>query len=164
METSIHRNTRASLLWLAGTVLLAVGLTLPAFAALGGDANSVHADQTHMKATAQIEVSPSGAYSVHELQSPYKTVVREFVSTDGRVFGVAWQGPFIPDMRQILGTYFQQYSTAASEARSKHVGRRPLNIQQPGLVVQTGGHMRSYSGRAYVPEMVPQGVNAEEIQ
>jgi len=37
-------------------------------------------------------------------------------------------------------------------------------IQEPGLVVQTGGHMRAYFGRAYVPELVPQGVTIEEIQ
>ncbi|MBZ5572591.1 MAG: DUF2844 domain-containing protein [Acidobacteriia bacterium] len=166
METSIHGKERAgfSQVWLMAAALVTVGLGSPAFAALGGDANSVQADQIHMKATAQIRVSPNGAYSVHELQSPHNTVVREFISSDGRVFGVAWRGPFVPNMRQILGTYFQQYSAAAREAKSKYVGRRPLNIQQPGLVVQTGGHMRSYSGRAYVPEMVPQGVSVNEIR
>ena len=166
METSTHHKNRARFLWvgLAALSLGMIGLSLPAWAALGGNASSVQTDQTHMKATAQIKMAPGGAYSVHELQSPFKTMVREYVSSDGRVFGVAWKGPFIPDMRQILGTYFQQYSTAASQARSKHAGHRPLNIQQPGLVVQTSGHMRAYWGRAYAPDLVPQGVNPEEIR
>ena len=42
--------------------------------------------------------------------------------------------------------------------------RGPLLIQEPGLVVQSGGHMRAYFGRAYIPDQVPQGVNIEEIK
>jgi hypothetical protein len=44
------------------------------------------------------------------------------------------------------------------------VGRRPLNIQTPTLVIQTHGHMRGYSGRVYVPALVPGGVRTEELQ
>jgi hypothetical protein len=32
------------------------------------------------------------------------------------------------------------------------------------LVVQSGGHMRGYFGRAYAPDMVPQGVNPDALQ
>ena len=153
-----------SQVWWSGAVLIMVALTLPAFAALGGDASSVAADAAHMKATVQMKMAPSGLYRTHEIQTAHGTVVHEFVSSEGRVFGVAWRGPFVPNMRQILGTYFQQYSAAAKEAKSKYVGRRPMNLQQPGLVVQSTGHMRSYSGRAYVPGMLPQGVSAAEIR
>jgi Protein of unknown function (DUF2844) len=31
-------------------------------------------------------------------------------------------------------------------------------------VVQSGGHMRAYIGRAYIPEMLPPGLKAEEIK
>lgn len=167
MEFSMYNQKRSkfSLLWL-GAALLFLGLALPAFAVLGGDASSVSADAVHMKATAEVQIkrAPTGLYTTHTIQSPQGTVVREFVSPDGRVFGVAWQGPFIPNLQQILGTYFQQYSTAAREAKSKRAGRRPLNIRQPGLVVQTSGMMRSYWGRAYAPDLLPQGVSANEIQ
>jgi hypothetical protein len=44
------------------------------------------------------------------------------------------------------------------------VGRRPLVIEQPGLVVQIGGHPRAFAGRAYVPEMLPTGVRTEDVQ
>jgi hypothetical protein len=108
-------------------------------------------------------VTQAEAYDVHEIKAPGGTVVNEYVSPAGRVFAVAWHGPFVPDMQQILGAYFQQYS-AALQSQPRHYGHRPLNIQEPGLVVQTGGHMRAYSGRAYVPEMLPQGVKADEIK
>jgi hypothetical protein len=32
------------------------------------------------------------------------------------------------------------------------------------LVVQMAGHMRLFSGRAYVPQMLPAGVHAEDIR
>jgi hypothetical protein len=165
MELSMSNKKRATLsLWLATATIAVAVLAAPAFAVLGGSASSVSADAAHMKAAAQVRVAPNGAYSVHEMQSPQKVTVREFVSPDGRVFGIAWQGPLIPSMQQLLGTYFQQYSAAAKEAKSKHAGRRPLNIRKAGLVVQNGGIMRSYFGRAYVPDMLPQGVTAEEIR
>jgi Protein of unknown function (DUF2844) len=32
------------------------------------------------------------------------------------------------------------------------------------LVIQISGHMRSFVGRAYVPQMVPAGVKVEDIR
>jgi hypothetical protein len=67
-------------------------------------------------------------------------------------------------MRQILGNYFVQCQQAAQAQANTHAGRRPLVIKQPGLVVRAGGHMRSFSGQAYIPDMLPQGVSAEAIR
>lgn len=146
---------------LTGIALMAFGLCLPAFAALGGDLSSVQADQAHMKAS--LKTTTGQAYTVHEIKSAMGTIVREFVSADGRVFAVAWHGPSMPPMQQILGTYFQQYSAGVQAHHAAHVGRRPLNIQQPGLVVQSNGHPRGYFGRAYVPGMLPPGVTPQQI-
>lgn len=104
------------------------------------------------------------AYTLHEIQAPTGTVVREYVSSSGKVFAVAWKGPWPPDMRQILANYFTQYQQAAQAKVNLHAGRSPLTISQPGFIVQSGGHMRSFSGRAYIPEMLPQGVSAEAIR
>jgi len=144
--------------------LVAIGwmaLSYPALAALGGDVTSVEADQAHMKAS--LDVRQGGGYEVRALRAPGGTVVSEYVSPAGRVFAVAWHGPFYPEMQQILGSYFQQYS-AALEARKKVYGHHLLNLEQPGLVVQSGGRMRAYVGRAYIPEMLPAGLKAEEIK
>jgi Protein of unknown function (DUF2844) len=138
-----------------------LALSCPARAALGGDVSSVEADQAHMKAS--VDLRQAGGYEVRALRAPGGTVVSEYVSPAGRVFAVAWHGPFFPEMQQILGSYFQQYS-AALQARNKVYGHHPLNLQQPGLVVQSGGRMRAYVGRAYIPEMLPAGLKAEEIK
>ena len=137
-------------------------LALPAQAALGGDAASIQADQVHMQGSRRMIAANS--YTVHEIQADTGTVVREYVSADGKVFAVAWQGPWLPDMRQILGTYFEQYAQAVQSQNSGRMGRRPVMIEQPGLVVQIGGHMRAFAGRAYIPDRLPSDVHVEDIQ
>jgi len=137
-------------------------VALPAFAGLGEAASSVQADQAHMQGS--LRTTQADAYTVHEIKAATGTVVREYVSTSGKVFAVAWQGPWPPDMRQILAGYFEQYQQAVQAQASARAGRRPLLIEQPGFVVQSGGHMRSFAGRAYIPEMLPQGVGKEEIR
>jgi hypothetical protein len=141
------------------TVVLWLIACLPAAAELGGNVATIQADQEHMKGTRR--VTANAAYSVHEIAAPTGTTVREFVSPAGTVFAVAWQGPFTPDLHQLLGTYFDQYAQAA---QSKRVKRAPVLIQQNGLVVQAGGHMRAFSGKAYLPQVMPQGVTAEMLQ
>lgn len=159
MKTLLERHVHFTSLLMTLVGLLA--FSCPALAALGGDASSVEVDRAHMKAT--VKQTQVDGYSIQEIKAPGGTVVNEYVSPAGRVFAVTWHGPFVPEMQQILGAYFQQFS-AALQAQPRHYGRRPLNIQQPGLVVQTSGHMRAYWGRAYVPEMLPQGVKDDEIK
>ena len=149
-----------------GAALAVAVNAVPARAALGGDVTSVQADQLHVQGSLRTTVTSS--YTVHQIQAATGTVVREYVSSSGKsagkVFGIAWQGPWPPDMRQLLGSYFEQYVQAANAQGATRVGRRPLVIEQPGLVVQIGGHPRAFAGRAYVPEMLPTGVRTEEIQ
>ncbi|HXY51903.1 MAG TPA: DUF2844 domain-containing protein [Terriglobales bacterium] len=143
-----------------GMVLAMAGASLPASAALGGDVASVQKDMVQMRAS--LKITHAEAYTVHEMQMSYGTVVREFVSPAGQVFGVAWRGPFLPDMRQILGTYFNRYEQVGIAKSRRAQG--PLVIQDPELVLESSGHMQSYRGRAYVPTMVPQGVSLDAIR
>lgn len=162
MKTYMLDKMRFSAACGLAIALLALGLPFPAFAALGASLDSVQADQVHLKAN--VKITEADAYTIHEMTAPTGTVVREYVSLDGRVFGVSWRGPFIPDMQQLLGSYFQHYSQAAKAERERRVGRSPLYIQEPGLVVQTGGHMRAYFGRAYDPGLLPAGVSANDVR
>ena len=143
-------------------LLFVLATGLPAWASLGGDAASIQADQVHLQSTRTTK--PSESYTVHEIQSATGTVVREYVSPEGKVFAIAWHGPWLPDLRQLLGGYFEQYRAALQSRSSARMVRKPVVIDQPGLVVQIGGHMRAFAGRAYVPGMLPSGVRAEDIQ
>ena len=152
-------------LWLAGAALLTLALPFPAMASLGGGETSIQTDQTKMRATGRT-TRTSESYTVHEITTSYGTTVREYVA-GGKVFGVAWQGPFLPDFQQILGSYYEQFTAAAAEQRSFQL-RRSRNasfiVSQTGLVVHSGGHNRAYFGQAYLPDSLPENVSAEDIR
>ncbi len=150
-----------SALW-ATMLAASICLSLPAFAGLGEEASSIDADQAHMQG--ERRTTQAAAFSVHEIKTPTGLTVREYVSSSGQVFGVAWQGPWPPDMRQILANYFETYRQAAEAQANWHTGRKPLIIRQPEFVMHSGGHMRSFNGRAYVPSLLPSSVTPESIQ
>src|SRR5258707_839901 len=78
-----------------------------AHSALGADAGSIDRDRVQFKAALRTLALPS--YTVHTLDLPGGTVVREFVGASGVVFAVSWSGPFRPDLRQTLGVYFDRF-------------------------------------------------------
>jgi hypothetical protein len=130
-----------------------------AHAALGDDVASVEADRLHMKAS--LRVVPAALYTVHVIAAPSGTVVKEFVSPAGKVFAVAWAGPFMPDLRQTLGRYFDAYQ---SGPRSRTMRRRLAQVNAPDLVVLSGGRPRAFVGQAYVPSLMPAGVTPDQIK
>ncbi len=150
------------MLFAMGIAIAAVALPFSAGASLGGDLSSVLDDQMKLQGT--LRTTSNDLYNVHEIQAPTGVVVREYVSLSGNVFGVAWQGRSHPDLRQVLGANYDRFVQAVQAQRAQRHGHGPLLIQQPGLVVQMGGHMRSLTGRAYLPQSLPAGVRAEEIR
>ena len=131
----------------------------PAVAALGDNLVSIESDQLHMKGTLRTVAMPG--YLLHEIQTPTGTLVREFSSTAGTIFGVSWEGPFLPDLHQLLGGSYDSYLQAA---RKKPLGRGPLLLHLPELVFESTGHPRSFHGRAYIPRLLPEGVPADGIR
>ena len=131
---------------------------LPALAALGGDGASVGTGLAHVLASKRVQATQ--AYTMHELNATTGTKVHEYLGNDGKVFAVSWQGPFRPDLRQLLGVYYETYLKAAGP----RVARGPINIQLPGLVIHMSGHQRAFYGRVYIPDQVPQGVSVDEIR
>jgi hypothetical protein len=130
------------------------------FGALGEPESSVGADQQILRGQVREEVRQG--YRLHQITEANGAIVREYVSPAGKVFGVSWQGPYVPMMKQLLGSYFtylQQYAQAQT-------GRRggPLVIQKDNFVFTSSGHMRSYRGRAYVPSLLPTNLSPEVVQ
>lgn len=145
-------------IFLAVLVVLLMGST-PGWAVLGEYENSITSDQQRMHA--QLQQTARQGYTIHQLSSEHGRVVREYVSPAGIVFGVAWQGPTMPDLQQLLGSYYGQLQQAAQSR--KHRGG-PLVIQTKDLVLVSGGHMRSFHGRAYLPSLLPTNLSPEVVQ
>jgi hypothetical protein len=144
--------------------LVAISHVAAAHASLGGDSASVETDRLHMKVkhAARLTTSSTGSYTVHETTLPTGTLVRQYVSSAGVVFAVTWSGPFMPNLRQLLGPHFD--TMVARQAKRNHVIRRSVRQHESDLVIESGGHPRSFVGRAYLPSALPAGVAEKDIQ
>jgi Protein of unknown function (DUF2844) len=142
------------------TVLLALLLgASPAWAVLGEPLSSVQSDHAYFRGT--LEASPRLGYTAHQITAPDGTVVREYVSPEGTVFGVSWQGPAMPNLTQLLGSYAADFHQAS---QSPHGRRGPLVVRTDRVVIESGGHMRAFHGRAYVPNLVPNNLTEAVVQ
>ena len=159
LSGKLRANSRIKL-YVCCILPLLVGLgSIPARATLGENVSSIANDQAHLKAS--VRILPHQFYTIHELHTPAGTTIRQFVSPAGTVFGVAWQGT-APDLRQLLGDYFNVFMAAAtSPSRPRERG---FHLQTGDLVIDVGGHMRFVSGRALLRSELPQGVVADEIR
>lgn len=145
-------------IFLAVFVVLLLG-SIPGWAVLGEYENSVTSDQQRMHA--QLHEQARQGYSIKQLKSADGNTVNEYVSSAGLVFGVSWQGPTMPDLQQLLGTYYAQVQKAA-QARRRRGG--PLVVKTKDFVLVSGGHMRAFHGFAYAPNLLPANVSAEVVQ
>ena len=100
-------------------------------------------------------------FTITETTLDSGTVVREYVGPGGKVFGVSWNGPFLPDLRTLLGERFADLKAAAGD---KTRGRGQIQVNQGDLVIESNGHMRAWSGRAWLNSALPAGVAAEVVQ
>ncbi|MGN6666059.1 MAG: DUF2844 domain-containing protein [Trinickia sp.] len=163
------RTTHAAIC--AAFTWAALACAAPAFAALGGvptppptgAVSSSIAPIAHV-ASGAAGTATAAPYTVTQTTYGSGTVVREYLSTTGMVFGIAWTGPVMPNLSVLLGAYFPQYTDALAAQRAARPGRGPVVVDLPGLVVHSGGHMGSFGGQAYLPSALPAGVSATDIQ
>lgn len=153
-----------------GLALLLLGAA-PARAALGQGADSVAADAAALDAGAvshttrpALNAPALKAYGVEQMTTACGIAVNEFVDREGRVFAVTWRGRRPPDLSVLLGSYFAQYQDAANAGGLTAHGLHHASVRGSDVVVETAGHMRDMWGRAFVPAMVPPGVEPSEIK
>lgn len=148
-------------LQLLGPALAILVWQAPAFAALGGDVRSVNADRSVM--AGQLVSTSMQQYDLHEITTSGGTLIREYMTPQGKVFAVTWRGAFPPNLQQLFGSYYEQYqgSVDANTIVGMH---RMLSIRQTDFVVQALGRMRAFHGKAYVPSLVPSGISVAALQ
>ena len=148
-----------------GMVLLICGMSTwcaqPALAALGDDAASVAADAAELRGV--VVTQPLQRYDIREITAAGGMRIREFLTRGGTVFAVLWSGPVMPDLQHLLGAHFAPYA-AALASQNRGAPKRPVRIALPGLVVESEGHLRAYSGRAFLPALMPADTTAAELR
>lgn len=139
-----------------------------AYAALGSAPSNFGAAQPARLSAHRLVVANSAAggsaasnYTVSETTLDSGTVVREYVAAGGAVFAVSWNGPFVPDLRTLLGAHFDTMTKQA--ARTPHAGHSQFTLKQSDVVIESGGHMRAYVGRAWIPDQLPAGFATADI-
>jgi len=141
--------------------LVLILVTVPAWATLGESEASVTTDQLHMKSEHRIQTFQN--YKVHELSTANGMTVREYLSPQGSVFGITWQGRSTPDVNQLLGTYVNNLQTA-TPAQTKIQRRRGITVKTNDFVYSNFCRMRMCKGSAYVPALIPSNVSVEVMR
>ena len=141
----------------AATVLLAYAGA--GHAALGGAPAQFGSDSTTLVSSVG---SGASSYTTLETTLPTGTRVRQYVSGAGIVFAVSWDGPFLPDLQALLGKHFD--TMVAESAKTPRAGSSQRAVNRPEVVIFSGGHMRAFEGRAWVPAELPAGFTANDIR
>ena len=132
-----------------------------ALATLGQPAATALQDGTPRTQARQLQSASGAQVQDQSIVTPTGVAVHEF-SSGGVIFAIRWSGARMPDLSRLLGDYFPQYTAAvkAGLVRRRHP---PTNLHDTQVVVHTGGHMRAYYGSAYVPDLVPAGVDLQSL-
>jgi hypothetical protein len=104
----------------------------------------------------------NGALRVRTLIDAGNTTINEYAASTGQIVGYTWEGPTMPDLHALLGKYTGSYLAGAVTSAADgnlHNSR----IAQPDVIVESGGPMRGYTGRAWLPAALPAGVTADDL-
>lgn len=144
---------------LSFTLLL---LPIIARATLGESDSTIELDSKALQSTSKIKKSNS-SFTVYEMDSA-GTLIREYVSSNGVVFAICWNGITHPDLNKLLGSYYSEYKNKVKQSSKRNGKKHRAVVKTANIVLETWGHMRNLSGRSYVPSLLPIGVNVDDIQ
>jgi len=113
------------------------------------------------QAQASNQATSPQLYHVTVLQDAAGNLIHEYTALNGVVFAVSWEGPTMPDLHQLFGSYFQTYVTQLQGNPS--LGQHSRVIQSDQLVVLSEGHLRHFHGKAYVPALLPIHVSINDL-
>lgn len=161
--SSLKRAGRAAAFACLASFLATVAL--PARAALG-DIVPAHAAVSAANGANATQYRSGGAVRVTQTVDAFGTRLREYaVTASGQVFAYTWQGPSAPNLDTLLGRYAGDYHGGAVALHlAGRDGLHAARVDTPGVIVESGGLMRSYVGRAWLPAALPAGVTEGDLQ
>jgi hypothetical protein len=128
-------------------------------AALGGLPEQFNAEGAAVASTVSSTMSN---YVVRDTTLTAGTQVREYIAANGIVFAVTWDGPVLPDLKALLGKYFD--TMVAESKKMPRAGRSQIGVNLPEVVINSGGHMRAFEGSAWIPAQFPAGFSAADVR
>jgi hypothetical protein len=156
----IYKQTMSKILYklpLALTLLSASVLySGPTFAELGGAVSK----EAVLIQTQSPVVATEQHLNVYLIKAPSGTQIKEYTNADNVVVAVTWQGPSLPNLKELLGVHFDTFVNRPTPIATNH---RSAELRTDDLVVQSHGQMRNFAGRAYLPKLLPAGLNLDQI-
>ncbi|MFL9997663.1 DUF2844 domain-containing protein [Paraburkholderia sediminicola] len=105
----------------------------------------------------------NGALRLRTLTDAGHTTINEYATNTGQIIAYTWQGPTMPDLRALLGRYADSYLTGAA-ALPPDGNLHASRVARPDVIVESGGPMRGYAGRTWLPAALPPGVTAADFR
>jgi hypothetical protein len=110
-------------------------------------------------------LASANAHVVSYLDASGATIHEYVANASGTVFAYTWEGPAQPSLDTLLGRYAPEWRSAAAALHAAdrddlHAAR----VDSANVVVETGGHMRAYVGRAWLPAALPAGLGEGDLQ
>ncbi len=133
--------------------------SVPAWAALGSNVASVDSDAQAFNG--QHALVAKVGFNLHQITMQDGSMINEYVSPSGTVFGVSWKGHSIPNLHQLLGNYFTNFQQGQ---RTNVIPRRAVTIQGNDFVMTSFGRMMNFHGRAWAPSLIPSNLTPATVQ
>ncbi len=144
---------------LSGGVLLGVN---GARAELGGAADTIQVDQVRLRGVTHQRTD--WQMTTHEISLSDGSSIKEYVNASGLVFAVSWHTRLKPQLQALLGSPYVPVLPSLVAASGVSSMKRTQSMRQPHLVLRQGGRMNAFVGLAYIPTLVPNGVNADALR
>jgi len=157
------KTSKFAVIFFSGITLLSSTF---AYAELGGDFSTVQKDSKKLGSpitTTTQTTTAHSQYNRHEM-SKGRMHVREYADSNGKVFGIAWNGSKHPDLRTLMGSHFNDFQAAMVQGRRNHHHGGTTTVDSGNIHLEMGGRMMSVYGRVWLTDQVPTGMNLHEIQ
>jgi Protein of unknown function (DUF2844) len=162
------------LLTVSTLFFMLLGASSVASAALGEAAMKAPVSARQMASSSMAAVAGADnrvQLRVRNTQLASGTLIREYLDASGKVVAIAWQGPTLPDLQLLLGSYFPRYVQAQKQtqmqvqpAKPAEASHRHAQLRDSDVVIESHGHLRAFQGRAYLPALLPAGFSPDQIQ
>lgn len=93
----------------------------------------------------------------HARVLPSGTRVVEYADLHGTVFAVSWSGPYLPDLRGLLGRHFASFTQQQQQQQQQRALHAAVVLRSSEVVIVSSGRMGAFEGRAWLPPRLPQG-------
>jgi len=134
-------------------ILLIISLIFHSFSSFA------YLGETSLVKKSNSSLSRTQSYSVLTTEENGITI-KEYLNSSGQVFAVSWKGITHPDLQPIFGEYYTEFEKIKT---NEHRGMHHYSVRSEKLVVEKSGRMRNVSGHAFVPDLLPQGFNTNEL-